>query len=229
MPEEPLLEPYLTRTDIDDPPLRPRRGARASSASATGRSRLETSYTARHQLDNTLAALDRLRRARHPARGRDARGRVLAAARGGDRARRRRAADQRLLQREPALDARGARAPRRARRRRAGAVAVLGEMAELGDGRAGLPPRGRRGRRASRRRRAVAVGPLAREYAAGANGVATHDGRRPPPRRPTRSRELLRPGRRRARQGLARGGTRSGRGETDAARWHASSSRRSSR
>ena len=61
----------------------------------------------------------------------------------------RRAADQRLLQREPALDARGARstspsAP--ARRRR---VAVLGEMAELGRARAGVPPRGRRGRGAS--------------------------------------------------------------------------------
>ena len=56
VPEEPLLEPYLTRTDIairrfghvDEPGV----------FQVAGRTiRLETSYTARHQLDNTLAAL----------------------------------------------------------------------------------------------------------------------------------------------------------------------------
>ena len=56
VPEEPLLEPYLTRTDIDirrfghvEEPGRYRLGGRTVQ--------LETNYRARHQLDNTLAAL----------------------------------------------------------------------------------------------------------------------------------------------------------------------------
>lgn len=56
VPEEPLLEPYLTRTDIDirrfghvDEPGRFQVGDRVVT--------LRTSFTARHQLDNTLAAL----------------------------------------------------------------------------------------------------------------------------------------------------------------------------
>lgn len=56
VPEDPLLDPYLTRTDIAvrrfghvTEPGRYRVGDRVVS--------LRTSYTARHQLDNTLAAL----------------------------------------------------------------------------------------------------------------------------------------------------------------------------
>jgi UDP-N-acetylmuramoyl-tripeptide--D-alanyl-D-alanine ligase len=56
VPDDPLLEPYLTRTDIEirrfghvEEPGRYRLGRRTLS--------LETNYRARHQLDNTLAAL----------------------------------------------------------------------------------------------------------------------------------------------------------------------------
>jgi UDP-N-acetylmuramoyl-tripeptide--D-alanyl-D-alanine ligase len=56
VPEEPLLEPYLTRSDIEirrfghvEQPGRFQVGGRVVT--------LRTSYTARHQLDNTLAAL----------------------------------------------------------------------------------------------------------------------------------------------------------------------------
>jgi UDP-N-acetylmuramoyl-tripeptide--D-alanyl-D-alanine ligase len=56
VPEEPLLEPYLTRTDIEI-----RRFGRVEQPGVFlvgGRTiRLETSYSARHQLQNTLAAL----------------------------------------------------------------------------------------------------------------------------------------------------------------------------
>ena len=77
----------------------------------------------------------RLRRARAPARsgaGGCATHRAVPLARRGAAAARRRLRRQRRLQREPDLDARGAARPRRARegRRR---VAILGEMAELGD------------------------------------------------------------------------------------------------
>jgi UDP-N-acetylmuramoyl-tripeptide--D-alanyl-D-alanine ligase len=56
VPDDPLLEPYLTRTDIEirrfghvEEPGRYRLGGRTLT--------LETNYRARHQLDNTLAAL----------------------------------------------------------------------------------------------------------------------------------------------------------------------------
>ena len=85
VPEEPLLEPYLTRTDIEirrfgrvDEPGVFRVGERDV--------RLETSYTARHQLDNTLAALVVCDVLGVAGRRRRARRRVLAAARGGARA-----------------------------------------------------------------------------------------------------------------------------------------------
>ena len=66
----------------------------------------------------------------HRGRGPD-RSHVLAVARRGDRAERRRLARERLLEREPDVDARRARGSRRpAAGRRT--VAVLGEMAELG-------------------------------------------------------------------------------------------------
>jgi UDP-N-acetylmuramoyl-tripeptide--D-alanyl-D-alanine ligase len=56
VPEEPLLEPYLTRTDIEI-----RRFGRVDEPGmfhvGDRTIRLETSFTARHQLDNTLAAL----------------------------------------------------------------------------------------------------------------------------------------------------------------------------
>jgi UDP-N-acetylmuramoyl-tripeptide--D-alanyl-D-alanine ligase len=56
VPEEPLLDPYLTRDDIEI-----RRFGHVDEPGVfhvSGRTiHLETSYTARHQLDNTLAAL----------------------------------------------------------------------------------------------------------------------------------------------------------------------------
>ena len=213
-----------------------RSGASAAS-SEPGRFRvgertvaLETSYRARHQLDNTLAALDRLRRARRPA----ARAGALEVDFGPLREEvielpggvlllndcynanplSMRAALAHLA--ELAGDAppgRGARRDGRARRRR----------------RAALPPRGRRrGRRSRASSELVAVGELAARVRRERDGV-TRRSSRPPTRRPRRSRELLAARRRRARQGLARGGTRGRRGEAAAARWHASSSQRSSR
>ena len=215
VPEEPLLEPYLTRDDIEirrfghvDEPGVFRVGEREI--------RLETSYTARHQLDNTLAALHRLRRARHPRRGRPARRRVLGAARGGARARRRRAADQRLLQREPALDARGARSTSPSAPARGGGSRCSARWPSSGEAAAGVPPRGRRGRARGRRRRADRASARSRASTRRRERrrarYARH-GRRGG----RRARGAAAPGRRRAREGLARGGTRSGRGETDAA------------
>ena len=109
VPEEPLLEPYLTRTDIE---IRRFGHVEEPGVFRVGERdvRLETSYSARHQLDNTLAALIVCDALGDPARRRPAR-------RSSSRALReeeielsgRRAADQRLLQREPALDARRAR------------------------------------------------------------------------------------------------------------------------
>ena len=56
VPEEPLLEPYLTRDDIE---IRRFGHVEEPGVFRVGdrEIRLETSYTARHQLDNTLAAL----------------------------------------------------------------------------------------------------------------------------------------------------------------------------
>ena len=126
----------------------------------------------------------RRRGARRPARG-DGRPRcehrILPLPGRAPRARRRDRPRERLLQRQPGVDARGARPPRHARRWRR-RIAVLGEMAELGPGAAGLPPRGRRprpsrgGRPAGRGRRA---GPRLR---------ARRAGRRPPRRRRSCSR-----------------------------------------
>ncbi len=79
------------------------------------------------------------------------------------------------LQRQPGLDAGGARAPGRARPLSRRQVAVLGDMAELGAGRGRVPPRGRRrGSRASASTRSLAVGELARGYVDG-RGAASPD------------------------------------------------------
>ena len=118
---------------------------------------------------------------------------------------RRRPADQRRLQREPDLDARRARAPRRARRATRRRVAVLGDMAELGAGAPRLPRGGRRAPRpssastcCSRSARSRAATSTARPGSPVALGAPT-------PRRRRRCDELVAARRLRARQGLARG------------------------
>ena len=188
----------------------------ASISRVSFRSRRAT--RAAHQLANTRTALTVVEALGAAAAGRRAAGRVLEAARGGAAASRRRAAAERLLQREPRLDARRARAPRRARRR------------------APAPRRARRDGRARRRRarpttprsasscasigvQVIAVGELARAY--GGEWVATAErGGRSPARRAAARR-------RRAREGLALGGTRGRRGESQRA--DGQSSRRSPR
>ena len=97
------------------------RSAAARSASTSRRA------TRRANALAALAALDALGLPRPERVDVD----LLALARRGVAAPGRRAADQRRLQRQPRLDARRARAPRRARGRPA-TVAILGEMAELG-------------------------------------------------------------------------------------------------
>ena len=89
----------------------------------------------------------------------------------------RRPADQRRLEREPALDARRDRPSRRRRGRAATTVAVLGDMAELGPDGPALPPRDRRACRATAGVDGLlAVGPLAAGYVEGAGfGEAVPD------------------------------------------------------
>ena len=112
VPEEPLLEPYLTRTDIEI-----RRFGQPEEAGrfrvGDREIRLETTYAGPHQLQNTLAALTVCDVLGIPiedgvldVRFSPLREEVIELAR-------RRDADQRLLQREPRVDAGRARASRR--------------------------------------------------------------------------------------------------------------------
>ena len=181
MPEEPLLEPYLSGRDIEIRRFGTiRRAGRSRSAGRT--ISLATNFRAPHQLQNTLAALTVCDVARRAAsRGGHARGRVQPAARRGDRARRRGDADQRLLQREPGVDDGGARAPRGAGRGPPASVAVLGEMAELGEEALALPPR--------------ASAPRSRGPA---SPRSSRSARSPPGTSETAGRRRDRPGRRRA-------------------------------
>ncbi len=148
VPEEPLLEPYLTRSDITvrrfgrvDEPGRFAVGGRTIS--------LQTSYAARHQLDNTLAALTVCDVLGIPLEDGTLEVAFSPLAGGGAGARGRHRPAQRLLQREPDLDAGGAGAPCRARGRPA---ADRGARRDGGarPGRGGVPSRGRRGRRGRR-------------------------------------------------------------------------------
>jgi UDP-N-acetylmuramoyl-tripeptide--D-alanyl-D-alanine ligase len=172
VPEEPLLEPYLGRTDIEirrfghvDEPGVFRVGDRTI--------RLETSYTARHQLDNTLAALtvcdvlgvpvedgplevsfSALREEEHELPG----GVLLLNDCYNANPLSMRAALVQLAERAGA-------------RRR---VAVLGEMAELGTDAAAFHREIGAAAAALGVDELIGVGRLAREYEAAANGVSTH-------------------------------------------------------
>ena len=156
-------------------------------------------------------------------------GRVQPAARGGDRAPRRRHADQRLLQREPRLDAGGARAPRRASpasaarspcsaRWPSSASEALAYHREIGDG----------GRARRRRRRSSPSARSRAEYARAGRRRRARTAPRPPPRRPTRSRAAPRPATSCSSRARARWDSKRSR-RNYAPRWHTSSSRRSSR
>ena len=174
---------------------RGRRDRRRGSARPHGEARLrvpvqrgaQPRQRARGDRVGVALGLDRWARWRRGRRGIE----LLAPARRADRAAGADRADQRLLQRQPDLDARGARPPRR---RSPPARAARGRGArrdgELGPGAAGLPPRDRRAApRARRSARLIGVGELARDYAPDALG------RRTPTRRPPlRGRRSSRPG-----------------------------------
>ena len=123
----------------------------------------------------------RRRRARRAAR-RDGRPRcehrLLPLPGRAPRARRRDRPGERLLQRQPGVDARGARPPRHARRA-ARRIAVLGEMAELGPGAAGYH------REVGDHARADGRRPADRRRRAGPRLRPRRAGRRPRRRRPS--------------------------------------------
>ncbi len=156
------LEPHLrddrSRRSPSAPAATCSRCARAERARRAGsteaaidprrRGEFELPFTEAHNLANALAAVAIGVALGVPARRDGASGAadiLLAPARRAGRAGRRNRARQRLLQRQPDLDARGARPPRVAPVGGA-PVAVLGEMAELGPDGARLPPRDRRAR-----------------------------------------------------------------------------------
>jgi UDP-N-acetylmuramoyl-tripeptide--D-alanyl-D-alanine ligase len=169
VPEEPLLEPYLTRDDVE---IRRFGHVEEPGAFRVGDRtiRLETSFTARHQLDNTLAALTvcdvlgvpvadgRLDVAFTPLREEE-----LALADGvtliND------CYNANPLSMRAALAHLAGRAGGRRR------VAVLGEMAELGDGAAAYHREIGAAVAEAGVDELIAVGPLAREYEA--TGVHT--------------------------------------------------------
>ena len=172
VPEEPLLEPYLTRSDITvrrfgriDEPGRFAVGGRTIS--------LQTSYGARHQLDNTLAALTvcdvlgipledgTLEVAFSPLREE-----VLELAGGIVLLNDCYNANPISMQAALAYLAELGEGRRR--------IAVLGEMAELGPGAAAFHREVGAAAAGAGVSELVAVGPLAREYGAGAPGVRLH-------------------------------------------------------
>jgi UDP-N-acetylmuramoyl-tripeptide--D-alanyl-D-alanine ligase len=172
VPDEPLLEPYLTRTDIeirrfghvDDPGLF-RVGGRTVS--------LRTSYSSRHQLDNTLAALvvcdvlgipvadGTLDVVFTPLREEEL---ILP----GDVLLINDCYNANPLSMRAALVHLAERAGSRRR------IAVLGEMAELGVGAPGYHREIGAAAAELGVDELIAVGPLAREYEAAANGVGIH-------------------------------------------------------
>ena len=227
VPEEPLLEPYLTRTDIEI-----RRFGQVEEAGrfrvGDREIRLETSYAGPHQLQNTLAALTvcdvlgipiadgALEVEFSPLREE-----VIELADGvtliND-----------CYNANPAsMRAALAHLAELAGERRK--VAVLGEMAELGDAGAGLPPRGRRRRSRGRRRGDRRGRPARRRVRRGrAAGVEVAQVATPPARRPTRCERSCAPATSCWSRARARWDSKRSR-RNYAARWHTSSSRRSSR
>ena len=194
VPEEPLLEPYLTRTDIEirrfgqvDEPgrLRGRRPRRSASRRATRRATSSTTRSPRSPSATCSASRSRTARSRSSSRALREEELELPG---------RRAADQRLLQREPALDARGARAPRRARGRRGGASRCSARWPSSGRG-GGRYHREVGAAVAERRRRRADRGRPARARVRGRARTASP---RATPTRPPRRRSalaaLLRPG-----------------------------------
>jgi UDP-N-acetylmuramoyl-tripeptide--D-alanyl-D-alanine ligase len=173
VPDEPLLEPYLTRTDVEirrfghvEEPGVFRVGGRTI--------RLETSFAARHQLDNTLAALTVC----------DVLG--IPVADGSLEVEFSALREQELelpggvlllndcynanpLSMRAALEHLAERAGSRRR------LAVLGGMAELGENAASYHHEIGAALAGLGVDELVAVGPLARGYAAGANGVVAHE------------------------------------------------------
>src|SRR5262245_26899382 len=171
VPEEPLLDPYL-RDDIE---VRRFGHVEEHGVFRIGQTevRIETSYTARHQLDNTLAALTVC-----DALGIPLDDGPLTVEFSALREQELELADGVLLINDcynaNPLSMRAALqhlAERAGDRRR---VAVLGEMAELGDAsleyHRGVGP----AIADALVDELIAVGPMAREYAASANGVVAH-------------------------------------------------------
>jgi UDP-N-acetylmuramoyl-tripeptide--D-alanyl-D-alanine ligase len=172
VPEEPLLEPYLGRSDIEI-----RRFGRVEEPGVFhvgGRTiRLATSYTARHQLDNTLAALTVC-----DVLGVPVEDGPLEVAFSALREEELDLPDGVLLLNDcynaNPLSMRAALAQlaeRAGERRR---IAVLGEMAELGDGAAEFHREIGAAAAKLGVDELIGVGALAREYEAAANGVSTH-------------------------------------------------------
>ena len=120
-PDEPLLEPFLGRDDIEIRRFGPANVdvVRAIDAARASRRRRGDEARAGVPVHRAAPGAERARRARSPTRARPAAARgpgATSSSRAGaarSAAARRRAADQRLLQREPGLDARRARAPGR--------------------------------------------------------------------------------------------------------------------
>jgi UDP-N-acetylmuramoyl-tripeptide--D-alanyl-D-alanine ligase len=172
VPEEPLLEPYLTRTDIVIRPFG--RVEEPGVFQVDGRTiRLETSYTARHQLLNTLAALVVCDVLDIPVE--DGRLDVTFSALREDELELPGGVlvlndcyNANPLSMRAALEHLAERAGGRRR------VAVLGEMAELGEAAAAYHREVGAAVAELGVDELIAVGPLAREYEAAANGVVTH-------------------------------------------------------
>jgi UDP-N-acetylmuramoyl-tripeptide--D-alanyl-D-alanine ligase len=172
VPEEPLLEPYLTRDDIE---IRRFGHVEEPGVFRVGdrEIRLETSYTARHQLDNTLAALHVCNVLGIPVEDGP-----LDVEFSALREEELELVDGVLLINDcynaNPLSMRAALqhlAERAGSRRR---VAVLGEMAELGETAAEYHHGVGAAVAQTGVDELIGVGPLALEYAAGANGVSTH-------------------------------------------------------
>ena len=183
---DPLLEPYLDREDIQvirfgpdgDVELvsfAPRDDASTVVVSVFGeRLSLELPFSSRYNAENVLAALGAYRALGFPLAKRAQARRedhAVPLARGGAAARRRRSPHQRRLQREPALDDRGARAPRRARRRPAHRRGARRHGGARRRTRPRTTARSARSRPRTGVAALVAVGPLARGYLEGARGV----------------------------------------------------------